>query len=639
MPVQWLRPVCKDTWAILLACGLAGALPLLFRRGGSAWSFSTIALTQAIFQAWCYNTGSHPAHSPFQIWGILPATDSGLYYTEASNLLDGQQIKVIFGARHSYPVLLAVLLRIFRHDFHSVTLVFTILMALATWSAFEVIRLRFGGLMAAAFLVCVTFLIRVHCAGLFMTEQLAVVYSLCAVAMLVESVASQGKVKKWLYCGGLFLITQALNARPAAYMTLPFLVMASWELFQGNLKARGRMVVFSAVAVSASLLLHSITYHWVVASRAPSNVWFCIYGLLNGGTWVDGLNRAEELLRDKASLVPSDRQPAMDVVFAQALGLLRENCLAEVSRHPGKLLDGSWRAIRFFWSKNTPFRSDYPEMPSIWLTESARWCAVFGIVLSLFVLLRGKRLAPKLQTYQGLSWLNLAALLGMVASLPFAPPWDGGTRVFVATLPLFFLLPASGVGGLYLLIVKRFQDTTPDSKADSQPKIAIDLALVIGGVLSVLILSASWCFVTGSASNNRRHPVELMIDELTVKGSSVSSFDLRSLKAGYHLRITDDTQPTWLPNISRKDFIQNVPGGRNLFLSPTFKQLPAGTEVVALPYWVFLVLDKEDARAQKFTPLPEQTDHVVSPPDQVRPRGKLLFHWYFSNLLEVESGH
>ena len=90
--------------------------------------------------------------------------------------------RVMFGARHSYPVLLAVLLRIFRHDFYSVTLVFTILMALATWSAFEVIRRRFGGLMAAVFLVCVTFLIRVHCAGLFMTEQLAVVYSLCAVA-------------------------------------------------------------------------------------------------------------------------------------------------------------------------------------------------------------------------------------------------------------------------------------------------------------------------------------------------------------------------------------------------------------------------------------------------------------------------
>src|SRR6266699_7325226 len=71
MPVFWLRPVCKDTWAILLVCAAAGALPFLFhRRGGGAWSLSMIALTQAIFQAWCYNTGSHPALNSFQIWGI-----------------------------------------------------------------------------------------------------------------------------------------------------------------------------------------------------------------------------------------------------------------------------------------------------------------------------------------------------------------------------------------------------------------------------------------------------------------------------------------------------------------------------------------------------------------------------------------
>ena len=340
---------------------------------------------------------------------------------------------------------------------------------------------------------------------------------------------------------------------------------------------------------------------------------------------MDGRNHAEELWREKASVMPSDRQPAPELVYAQALRLLREKCLTEISHHPSKLLEGWWRALRFLWSKNTPFRSAYPEMPSIWFTESARWCAVFGVVLSLFFLLRGKHLAPKLKTYQALSWLNLAALLGMIASLPFAPPWDGETRIFAATLPLFFLLPALGVGGLYQLIVKRFQETTPDSKADSQPKIAIGSALVTGGALSVVILSASWCFVNGSASNNRRHPVELMIDKLTVGESSVSSFDLRSLKAGYHLRVTDDTQPTWLPNISRKDFIQNVPRGRYLFLSPTFKQLPPGTEVVALPYWVFLVLHKEDARAQRFTPLPQQTGHVISPPV------------YFSKLLHIEG--
>jgi hypothetical protein len=627
VPLAWLRPLCKDTWTILAVCATASILPLLFRgAAGNASSLLVIALTQAVFQAWCYNTGSQPALSPFQMWGILPATDSHLYYSGACELLNGQQITVMAGARHPYPLLLAVLLKIFGHDFRVVTLVFTIVLALATWSAFEVIRLRLGRLAAAVFLGCVTFYIRIHCAGLFITEQLALLYSLCAVGMLVESVARKANSKAWLYCAALFFLTQALNARPAAYLTLLFLVMASWQLIRYNLKTRGGIVVLSALAVIVSLLLHSITYYRAVASPCPSNAWYCIYGVLNGGTWADGLKHSKELLQNKRGPVPSDWWQAMVSDRVQGLHLLREECLSEIRRHPGKLLGGWWRAAQFLWSKNTPFRAAYPQMPSVWFTESARWCAVLGLVLSLFFLVRGGRLALELKTYQALGWLNLAALLGMVVSLPFAPPWDGETRIFAAALPLFFLLPASGVGGLYQLIVNSFYQVPPDLKADSQTKPAIGSALVIGGMLSIVIVAASWCLVgTGSTSKNRRHPVELMIDELTLSRPSVSSFDLRSLQAGYHLRVTDDDKPTWLPNISRKDFIQNVPRGSYLFLSPAFKQVPQGTEVVVLPYWILLVLDREDSQAQRFTPQPDQTGHYVWPPV------------YFSKGLHVET--
>jgi hypothetical protein len=308
---------------------------------------SVIALTQASFQAWCYNTGSHPALNPFQIWGILPATDSGLYYTAACELLNGQQISGMAGARHSYPLLLVVLLKIFRHDFRLVTMVATIVMALATWSAFEVVRRRLGGLAATVFLVYVTLYIRIHSAGLFMTEQLALLYSLCADGMLVESVAREGNAKAWLYCGGLFFLTQALNARPAAHMTLPFLVLAGWQLFDGNHRARVKIVALSTTAMLISLLLHSITYDRVVRVRFPSNAWYCIYGLLNSGTWIDGRKHAEELWRDKLSMVPSDRRQAVEQVYVQGLHTLRQECLAEMSHHPGKLLGGWWRAVRF----------------------------------------------------------------------------------------------------------------------------------------------------------------------------------------------------------------------------------------------------------------------------------------------------
>ncbi len=616
VPVSWLRPLCKDTWPILLVCALAAVLSSLFqRREGSAWSLIVITLTQATFQAWCYNTGSHPALSPFQIWGIFPATDSHLYYSAACELLNGQEISAMAGARHPYPILLALLLKIFRHDFRAVTLVLTILMALATWSVFEVIRFRLSALAATVFLICATFYIRIHCAGLFMTEQMAFLYSLCGVALLVESIATQGKTKLLLYCGGLFLLTEALNARPAAYMTLPFLVLASWKVFQGGSKIQGRAVVLSALAVITSLLLHSMTYNWVVAWPAPSNGWFCVYGLLNDGTWVDGRNRAEERMRNTLNLVPPDQRPPVEQIYAEGLSMLRQECLAEMTRHPSKLLAGWWRAARYLWSKNIPFRSSYPQMPAIWFTQSVRWCAVLGVALSLFFLLRGKRLAPKLNNYQTLSWLNLAALLGMIISLPFAPPWDGETRIYAATLPLFFLLAASGLGGLYLLIATRFRKMSLELKTGSHPKIAIGTALTVGGTLSIMIVFTSWWLIAaGSASKDRRHPVRVMMDELTATVPSVSSFDLRSLQAGYRLRVTADTQATWLPDISKKDFIRSLPRGAYTQLAPSFNHLPPDTEIVVLPYWVLLVLDREDARTQTFTPLPEQTAHVVWPP-------------------------
>lgn len=189
----------------------------------------------------------------------------------------------------------------------------------------------------------------------------------------------------------------------------------------------------------------------------------------------------------------------------QGFHLLREECLSEMRRHPGKLVSGWWRALRFVWAKNTPFRSVFPEMPSVWFIEFA-----------------------------------------------------------------------------------------------------------IGGILTLVIVFASWCLPGTTVSKNRQHPVRLMLDGLTGQPALVSSVDLRSLRAGYHLRLSDDTHPTWLPNISRKGFVQNVPRLMGyLTFSQAFNQLPAGSEVVVLPYWTLLVLDKEDAQEHRFTPQPEQMGHVV----------------------------
>ena len=610
MPVTWLRPLCKGTYSVVLACVTAAALPFLLRQKGmSAWSLAVISIVQAVFQAWCYNTGSHPAGNELQIWGILPSTDSQLYFTTASQLLDGQRIAVMFGGRHPFPVLFALLLKICDHDFRLVTMVLTLLMTFATWSAFEAVRLRLGGIAATTFLACVTMYIRSHCAGLFVSEQLGFLYGLCATALLIESAARQGKAKAWLYCGGLFFLTQALNARPAAYVTLPLLVLASWPLCYNSGLARGRMVILSALAVTASLVLHAVTYREVVAMRVPSNAWYCIYGELKGGTWIDGVKRAMQLFKERSGGATLDWEKSIRIERL-VMRELRDECLSEIKRHPTKLIKSWQRGLRFLWSKNTLFRADSAEMPAPWFTESARWCTVLGALLSLLFLLKRQELPAKLTLYTRISWLNMAALFGLLMSLPFAPPSAGETRIYAATLPLLFLLPATGAGGLYLLLANRRRrvDQEGQSPASAGPAV-----LIAGGLSLVIALSPGFLLRIGSAPKNRRHPARLLAEKLAQAARTPRAFDLGLLERGYQLHVVDESQRTWLPVISKKDFDAHAPGERYLSLRSAFRQVPPGSEVVVLPYWILLVLDSQDAHAHTFTPRRSQTGRLVLP--------------------------
>jgi hypothetical protein len=184
----------------------------------------------------------------------------------------------------------------------------------------------------------------------------------------------------------------------------------------------------------------------------------------------------------------------------------------------------------------------------------------------------------------------------MVASVAFAPPWDEETRTFAATLPLFFLLPACGAGGLYLLTVshflqKTFEATHLSTETCDQLSINYGRDSFLGDRLGIMVVDRYQRRLQESVA-----PVASMKNDFGVEKEVTRSFDLRSSNAGYRLRVTDDAQPTWLPHISRKDFIQNIPTwpGYSSF-STALSQLPPGTGLVLLPYWVWLVLDSEDA--------------------------------------------
>jgi hypothetical protein len=68
------------------------------------------------------------------------------------------------------------------------------------------------------------------------------------------------------------------------------------------------------------------------------------------------------------------------------------------------------------------------------------------------------------------AWWILPAFLGILASIPFAPPWDAGERPYAATLPLQIFFAAAGVAvvrGLLRMLARWGMPT--GTGADAQP--------------------------------------------------------------------------------------------------------------------------------------------------------------------------
>ena len=117
------------------------------------------------------------------------------------------------------------------------------------------------------------------------------------------------------------------------------------------------------------------------------------------------------------------------------------------------------------------------------MVHNARDCA-------LAVLAQDRPPSHEVQSISGTKLVQFCRAAGMVASVAFAPPWDGETRMFAARLPLFFLLPACEVGGLYLLTVSRFLQKAFEADVTSHQEIAIGEAGILGGTLFLATLLA-----------------------------------------------------------------------------------------------------------------------------------------------------
>jgi hypothetical protein len=173
------------------------------------------------------------------------------------------------------------------------------------------------------------------------------------------------------------------------------------------------------------------------------NFAFTLYGQVVGGA---GYHKAFEEL--------GVRNPAVILRAAEHFFLA----------HPLSFFVGAAKAYRDFFSPESgvlgfgPGRGDI----LVWIAGSA--LLVFGIYDA----------ARKIRTPQSSLWI--AAIIGVLLSVPFLPPIDGGVRIYASTMPFVYILPAVAAASLR---PKNFADAVPSSLVRPASMLSIGLAAMI----------------------------------------------------------------------------------------------------------------------------------------------------------------
>jgi hypothetical protein len=317
------------------------------------------------------------------------------------------------------------------------------------------------------------------------------------------------------------------------------------------------------------MLLNEICY-WVFFGppRPTSNFWLCFYGMLTGGNWVTALN---EIGLERTNLIARDK----------ALVLFRAE--------PWLVLKGLWKACIYVWTTNIFY--GYP--PTAEAFRSAmKWVTPAGVLLPwAWVIMRKKRGDTEL--------LVLLIFIGTLLSLPFAPPWDGGQRVYAVSLPFLYLSPVLLVTwccqGLQSLAPLRSKPESQMTHLDGRFTVLLEASLVVL-LLSTIVI-----------------PLGLMLTKRDRRIGWEPSYCVplpagcpaRNLPSGYQIHLIPDKGRTFVPWVRVSDFRKSIDGNFEKLRAPwvldLLQDLPEGTTIGAAGHSHFFVIGTDKAGTDRLS--------------------------------------
>ncbi len=392
--------------------------------------------------------------------GFVPYKDGYYYYNGATMLLNGQRIPPggLQGAfRPLFPGLLSILLAVSGRNLLAALVIMVALTALAVWLAADCLNHEYGSLPAALFFSLTYAFIR-PMIGDTLTEVPSLAFACLALVLLLRAARSRRLADAaW---GGVML-TLAISIRAGAFFMLPFLILWLGWLFRGEKKFSWRMaILFGMVFVMAFGAFNILLPRLITEQSGATfgNFSWMLYGQAVGGAGF---------------------QYHLQALGTDDSAVVLQAALQKIRTYPLGLLIGFCKSYRDFFVNNSLGIFDLLSGEKAGLGW-AFWVICVGLLLyGIFKSIRHIK--------EERNGLLLACFLGILASIPFLPPIDGGNRFYSGSVPFLFALMTVALPALRFV---RVQKKGPEFSGKGLRWAAGVIALLmVSGPMLVMMLS------------------------------------------------------------------------------------------------------------------------------------------------------
>jgi len=349
------------------------------------------------------------------IGGLLPYKDCWNYFRAIQMVLDGDIIKIVANQAADRPLI---------PGFYSIFMLFTgfnlkwalaIITGLAGFAAYLAARSIFSewGALPASVFVSLLYIYIQPMLGLTNSEIPGYIFG-CFGFVLIWRAAKYLSLLDLVL--GLIILMLAITARASAYFVFPMLILWAGWAFRKQKRFSFKIAGIAFITVLFSFLALNIIFSRLVVEpgKIPFEKFvFMLYGQVRGGArWNEGF----KVTGTKDS----------ELIFRAAVDFFR--------RHPLSFFIGSAKSYRDFffpiYHSIYPFFNDYtgvgvdvfPALGMLVLLISGLFFCIRKIKSSIFAML-------------------LAGFIGVVLSIPFLPPVDGGNRFYASVIPFIYVLP------------------------------------------------------------------------------------------------------------------------------------------------------------------------------------------------------